>query len=73
MHADDLLGRDMTEHRDLLLGGFCQRLRDDQPARDLSQPIRVSTSHSSDQVKEGKDRPGQAIGRARAGRAPLSA
>lgn len=73
MHADDLLGRDMTEHRDFLLGGFCQRLRDDQPARDLSQPIRVSPNYSSDRVKAGKGRPGQAVGRARAGRAPLSA
>ena len=42
MHADHLLGGDVAEHRDFLLGGFCQRLRDDQSARDLSQPMRVS-------------------------------
>jgi hypothetical protein len=73
MHADDLLGRDVTEHRDFLLGGFCQRLRHDQPARDLSQPMRVSPTNSSDQVKTGKGRPGQVGGLVRARRAPLSA
>ncbi|SRR6266404_5139185 len=40
MHADDLLGRDMTEHGDLLLGGLCQRLRDNQSACNLTQHTR---------------------------------
>lgn len=35
VHADDLLGRDVTEHGDLLLRRRLDRFSDQQTARDL--------------------------------------
>lgn len=38
MHADDLLGSNMTEHPNLLFRRFRQRLGDNKPARNLRHP-----------------------------------
>ena len=67
MDADDLFGRNVTEHGNLCLGSWLQWLLNDYSASDLKEPMRAA------QVSPvGRNSPGQAEDRDREGHEPLS-